>query len=153
MFSGRKKLLEALQVQDHRALRKAEAWSPLRQAAWKPGCLPEAALALGILSHLTPLIRKSIGQELPNERSTLRVLSPGSERHKQPGHSFLACGHIVVCQRGLPSCLPAGASICAPLAVLHAGVLHSAWGGFAIKWDTVALSLERTTVSPVWSRS
>lgn len=58
MWSGRKEPLEALQVQDHRALRKAEAWSPLQQGAWKPACLPEAYLALGILSHLTQLSRK-----------------------------------------------------------------------------------------------
>lgn len=79
MCSGRKKPPEALQ--DHRALGKAEARAPLWQGAWKPGCLPEAYLVLGILSHLTQLSRKSGGQEIPNQgqRSLLWVLHPGSE--------------------------------------------------------------------------
>lgn len=128
MWSGRKEPLEALQVQDHRALRKAEAWSPLQQGAWKPACLPEAYLALGILSHLTQLSRKSGGQELPNrgQRSTLRVLCPG--RCEQPGFSLLPWRQIMVSQRGLALCMPAGASICAQLTSLHAGVLHSVSG-------------------------
>lgn len=66
MCSGRKKPPEALQVQDHRALGKAEAWSPLWQGAWKPGCLPEAYLVLRILCHPTELSRKSGGQEVPH---------------------------------------------------------------------------------------
>lgn len=80
MCSGRKKPLEALQVQDHRALTRVEQ-CPLRQGAWKPGCLPKVYLVLGILSHLNQMSRKSGGQELPNQgqRSTLWVLRPDSE--------------------------------------------------------------------------
>lgn len=98
MCSGRKKPLEALQLQDHKVLRKAEARSPLRQGAWKPGCLPKAYLVLEILSHLTQLSRRSGGQELPyqGQRSTLLVLRPGSQRHEQPGHSLLLWGQIMI---------------------------------------------------------
>lgn len=95
MCSGRKKPPEALQVEDHRALGKAEARSPLWQGAWKPGCLPEAYLVLGILSHLTQLGRKSGGQEIPHQgqRSTLWVLHPGREGCEQvmDSQSGLAC--------------------------------------------------------------
>lgn len=68
MCSGRKKPLEALQVQDHRALRRAAAQFPLWQRAWKSGCLPEAYLVLGTLSQLTQLSGKSGGQKLPNQK-------------------------------------------------------------------------------------